>query len=134
MGHGSLNKIQNRANKQSKYSRPENIFLFLISTGFFTISITPPMTMGDEGYHLSQSYNLFSTKAPESMSNLQVRAKEFKANGIGTQSKVSPTFYKKLITEKINLQDDGVKFSIYNRGGTVSEVWTSCIYREQLVF
>ncbi|MEO3684902.1 hypothetical protein ABGW22_00825 [Lactococcus lactis] len=92
------------------------------------------MTMGDEGYHLSQSYNLFSTKAPESMSNLQVRAKEFKANGIGTQSKVSPTFYKKLITEKINLQDDGVKFSIYNRGGTVSEVWTSCIYREQLVF
>ena len=111
MGHWSLNKIQNRANKQSKYSRPENIFLFLILLiGFFTISIAPPMTMGDEGYHLSQSYNLFSTKAPESMSNLQVRAKEFKAIGIGTQSKVSPTFYKKLITEKINLQDDGVKF------------------------
>lgn len=122
MGHGSLNKIQNRANKQSKYSRPENIFLFLILLiGFFTIFITPPMTMGDEGYHLSKSYNLFSTKAPESMSNLQVRAKEFKAIGIGTESKVNPTFYKKLITKKINLQDDGVKFSIYNRGGNSFE-------------
>ncbi|WP_252899709.1 DUF2142 domain-containing protein [Lactococcus fujiensis] len=111
-----MNKIAKRTDDQKKYSKPENIFLFLVLViGFLAVFITPPLTMGDEGYHLSRSYNLFSTKAPESMSNPQVRAKEFEAIGLSTEGKINPTFYKKLITKKVDLQNDGVRFSVYSK-------------------
>ncbi|PCS00111.1 hypothetical protein RT41_GL001422 [Lactococcus fujiensis JCM 16395] len=87
----------------------------MLVIGFLAVFITPPLTMGDEGYHLSRSYNLFSTKAPESMSNPQVRAKEFEAIGLSTEGKINPTFYKKLITKKVDLQNDGVRFSVYSK-------------------
>lgn len=58
---------------------PEVFFIFSILTfGIFSTFLTFPLTNGDEGYHLSRSYTIFSRNMPQSMETETLRAIETK--------------------------------------------------------
>lgn len=60
-----------------EHSFPEFFFLFIIIIfGVISTFVTFPLTNGDEGYHLSRSYTIFSRNNPISMETDTVRAIE----------------------------------------------------------
>lgn len=66
----------NKFNAQTIYLVTVLIF------GFISIFVTFPLANGDEGYHLSKAYQIFSTNFPDSMKNETVRQLELRAVGI----------------------------------------------------
>ena len=60
-------------------------FLVMIIFGCFSTFLTYPLSNGDEGYHLSKAYEVFSLEKPFSMSEEILRGYELQAisgNGI----------------------------------------------------
>ena len=113
MENGSLIKRERKTGKS-----PEQIFLGItLVFGILAALLIPPLTMGDEGYHLSYSYNIFSSQHPKVMTKDAVRAKELIAIGNDNNGHVSVDFYKKMLTDKVNLQNDGIGFSIFHKSG-----------------
>ncbi|AUS68710.1 DUF2142 domain-containing protein [Lactococcus lactis] len=108
-------KIRKGKNKAS--ASPERIFLSItLVFGVLAALLIPPLTTGDEGYHLSYSYNIFSSQHPRTMSEQTVRNKELEAIGDIT-GRADTAFYKRLMSEKVNLHNDGIGFSIFTKSG-----------------
>ncbi|MDR1568769.1 MAG: DUF2142 domain-containing protein [Streptococcaceae bacterium] len=83
--------------------KPENVFLIIILFfGLLATFLTVPLTTGDEGYHLSKAYNLFSEKHPKVMSESVVRGLELE----------TVNHIKQLNTEKLNLSNDKIKLNL----------------------
>ncbi|MBB5887671.1 DUF2142 domain-containing protein [Lactovum miscens] len=95
--------------------KAEKVFLWIMLIwGLLATFVTPPLTTGDEGYHLSIAYNIFSSEHPSTMSMRPMRDLEFEAIG-GNYDGDTSTFNKKsLVIQKINLQHDGVKLNLDN--------------------
>lgn len=54
--------------------KTERVYVFLILLfGMISVFVTFPLGNGDEGYHLSKSYNIFSMNHPKSMKKTVVR-------------------------------------------------------------
>lgn len=108
----------NLVRRRRKGVAPEKIFLVITLTfGTLAALLIPPLTMGDEGYHLSYSYNIFSGNHPQVMDETSVRDKELTAIGNNNNDHIDVNFYKKIITDKVNLHSDGVGLSIFTKSG-----------------
>lgn len=63
--------------------KTERVYVFLILLfGMISVFVTFPLGNGDEGYHLSKSYNIFSMNHPKSMKKTFVRQLEYQAIGL----------------------------------------------------
>lgn len=91
---------------------PEYTFLILIFLfGLISTFITFPLTNGDEGYHLSKSYTIFSKNQPESMKKETLRNLELIAISPNKQSDTFDvtTFNSSKLTD---VASDGIKFNL----------------------
>lgn len=61
---------------------PRIYLLTILIFGFISILVTFPLANGDEGYHLSKAYQIFSASFPDSMAKDTVRQIELKAVGL----------------------------------------------------
>lgn len=68
------------------HDRQSNVPIIYLLTilifGFISILVTFPLANGDEGYHLSKAYQIFSASFPDSMAKDTVRQIELKAVGL----------------------------------------------------
>lgn len=86
------------------------LFLVIMIFGCLSIFITYPLSNGDEGYHLSICYNIFSSSHPEVMSEEVLRGYEMQAiSGDSSANKLNiGEFNKKKLDD---VQNDGFKLN-----------------------
>jgi uncharacterized membrane protein len=86
--------------KLSNLSPEKWFLLIMVIFGIISTFSTIPFTTGDEGYHLSTSYNIFSSKHPESMDIQHLR--EFEGEYINNAET------RNIIMNKVDLKNDGL--------------------------
>lgn len=101
---------------------PEIFFLFMIIIfGVISTFITYPLTNGDEGYHLSRSYTIFSKNNPESMKTETVRNLELTA--ISSNKKENDfdvgSFFK---TKLSDVEDDNLGFHFQREDNSILKI------------
>ena len=101
---------------------PEIFFLFMIIIfGVISTFITYPLTNGDEGYHLSRSYTIFSKNNPESMKTETVRNLELTA--ISSNKKENDfdvgSFFK---TKLSDVEDDKLGFHFQREDNSILKI------------
>ena len=100
--------------------KTERVYVFLILLfGMISVFVTFPLGNGDEGYHLSKSYNIFSMNHPKSMKKTVVRQLEYQAIGLDGDMKDFDveTFYIKKLKD---VEKDSFRFNIaYDRNITM---------------
>lgn len=100
------------SNIQQGNIKVEKVFVVMILIfGIISTFITFPLANGDEGFHLSKSYSMFSSNMPESMSQDTVRGLELHAVGIlGNMSEFDVNQFNTVkLPEVVN---DGISFNI----------------------
>ncbi|MGX7204386.1 glycosyltransferase family protein [Enterococcus pingfangensis] len=93
-------------------SFPEFFFLFIIiAFGVISTFVTFPLTNGDEGYHLSRSYTIFSRNNPISMETDAVRAIELVtiSENLGERNFDVDSFFR---TKLPDVEKDKVSFNL----------------------
>lgn len=98
-------------NEQRQLS-PEHYFLILILIfGLFSAFITFPLANGDEGFHLSKSYSIFSKEHPSSMETQVIRNLESIATAPSREIDVfnQETFNSEKLTD---VQQDSISFNL----------------------
>lgn len=86
-------------------------FFTIVIFGLLSIFLTFPLANGDEGYHLSKVYNMFSSSQPLSMEKDTVRGLELQAVGIAGDRK-DFNVSKFNATKLKDVEDDGIKFNL----------------------
>jgi uncharacterized membrane protein len=108
-------------NRKLKLSAEKFFIIVVLIFGVFSTFLTPPMTTGDEGYHLSYAYNQFSSTYPEAMSKPSLRAIETEAIG-GETGSTAEISIKDTIFKKVDLENDGIRLNIVNNGNSFAPV------------
>ncbi len=108
-------------NRKLKLSAEKFFIIVVLIFGVFSTFLTPPMTTGDEGYHLSYAYNQFSSTYPEAMSKPSLRAVETEAIG-GETGSTAEISIKDTIFKKVDLENDGIRLNIVNNGNSFAPV------------
>lgn len=104
-------------NKRLKLPAEKFFIIVVLVFGVFSTFLTPPMTTGDEGYHLSYAYNQFSSKHPEVMAKPTLRVIENEAIG-GITGSTANISIKDTIFRKVNLENDGIHFNFTKNGNS----------------
>lgn len=114
-----MNELRNVKKKRIK---PETFFFWAVLIfGVFSTFLTPPLSTGDEGYHLSIAYNQFSSEHPKAMSEQKLRQAELLAIG-GITGKTNNVNLHQEIFHKINLKNDGVAFNLQKNWNSFAPV------------
>ncbi|MCH4168068.1 MAG: DUF2142 domain-containing protein [Streptococcaceae bacterium] len=98
-----------------KRLKPEQYFcIVVLFFGLFASILTLPYTTGDEGYHLSKAYNLFSSQKPKLMDEATLREIELKAINDTSNFDAREIFEKKL-----DLGNDQIKINSGNESASI---------------
>ncbi|GAB7390745.1 MULTISPECIES: DUF2142 domain-containing protein [Lactococcus] len=108
-------------NRKLKLPAEKFFIIVVLIFGVFSTFLTPPMTTGDEGYHLSAAYNQFSSKHPEVMDKPALRVIENEAIG-GVTGSTANISIKDTIFKKVDLENDGIRLNFVNNGNSFSPV------------
>ena len=104
-------------NRKLKLPAEKFFIIVVLIFGVFSTFLTPPMTTGDEGYHLSYAYNQFSANHPKVMATPNLRIIENEAIGGSTGSTANISI-KDTIFKKVDLENDGIRFNFTNNGNS----------------
>jgi uncharacterized membrane protein len=107
--------------KKLNLSAEKFFILAVLIFGILSTFLTPPLTTGDEGYHLSYAYNQFSSTHPKALSMTTMRKAEVSAIG-GTTGDTSKVNIKETVTKKVDLENDGVRFNLSDNGNSFAPV------------
>ena len=108
-------------NRKLKLPAEKFFIIVVLIFGVFSTFLTPPMTTGDEGYHLSYAYNQFSSTYPEAMSKPSLRVIENEAIG-GVTGSTAEISIKDTIFKKVDLENDGIRLNVVNNGNSFAPV------------
>lgn len=108
-------------NKKLKLPAEKFFIIVVLIFGIFSTFLTPPLSTGDEGYHLSYAYNQFSSHHPTVMSKPNLRVMENEAIG-GVTGSTTDISIKDTIFKKVDLENDGVRFNLINNGNSFAPV------------
>lgn len=99
---------------KKRLNSPEYIFIMLILVfGVISTFVTYPFSNGDEGYHLSKSYSIFSKNNPQSMSIDNLR--KIESTNTSQENTIQKYGWKILIEKKLyDIEDDSISFNIQN--------------------
>lgn len=106
----------------SKQNFPEFFYLFAIMIfGVISTFITYPITNGDEGYHLSRSYTIFSGNNPDSMKTDTVRNLELMAIASNKEEHDFDvgSFFK---TKLSDVQEDTLSFHLQRENNSILKI------------
>lgn len=88
--------------------KPEKIFLWIVLIfGIIATFIQAPLSTGDEGYHISIEYNMFSKNHPMVMDHDHITTVQ-----ASVESDLKNTSLKKIVLDKVDLKNDGVKINV----------------------
>ncbi|WP_251712584.1 DUF2142 domain-containing protein [Lactococcus ileimucosae] len=104
-------------NKKLKLPAEKFFIIVVLIFGVLATFLTPPMSTGDEGYHLSYAYNQFSSTHPEVMSKPSLRVMENEAIG-GVTGSTAAISIKDTIFKKVDLGNDGIRFNLTSNGNS----------------
>ena len=96
----------------SSKQRPELVYFIIIMIfGIASVFLTFPLANGDEGYHLSACYNIFSSNHPKSMENQTVRNLEYQAINLDEKMEQFDVegFNKKVLKD---VESDGISLDL----------------------
>lgn len=102
--------------------KPEKFFLLSIMLfGVLSIFLTFPLTNGDEGYHLSRSYTIFSKKMPQSMQTETIRRIEMITTSPDPQNN-GFSFDEFFKTKLSDVEDDSVKINFQKESNITAKI------------
>jgi len=99
---------------KKRLDSPECIFITLIIVfGLLSTFVAYPFSNGDEGYHLSRSYSIFSKNNPKSMNVDNLR--QIESNNTSQENSIQKYGWRTLIQEKIpDVESDSITFNFLN--------------------
>ncbi|WP_265455313.1 DUF2142 domain-containing protein [Enterococcus sp. HY326] len=93
-------------------------FVIMFVFGLLSIFVTFPLSNGDEGFHLSVVYNMFSANHPEAMSEEALREIEMVATSLPKNIDLGQLFSQKITA----ISADGVALNILTDSNLISRI------------